>query len=143
MTTARASVTAAELWRPLEGDVLEGTVVSEFGRWLATGTDGTMRTTVLETDDGSRWHVARATWATLHEALRRVRPLRGDRLRLERLADDAEGRRCFCVERPVDAQAGAADAIGAAHEASEAASNATNSPLLPASADREATAVIP
>lgn len=84
---------------PARGSVLEGRIVAAFGRWPAVCSDGTMITSVLETDDGERWHVARTTWASLHEELKRVRPLEGDRVRIVRLEDDAEGRRQFRVER--------------------------------------------
>ena len=87
----------SSLWRPAVGAVLEGRVVAEHGRW-PTITEP-MRSIVLECEDGSRVHVLRAAWASLAAELKRVRPLRGDRLRLERLADDAEGRRQFHVER--------------------------------------------
>jgi hypothetical protein len=101
---ARAHVTwefCSTLWRPQVGDVIEGTVVSEFGRW--PGLVEPLRTLVVELPDGARVHVARASWLSLHEELKRERPLRGDRVRLERRPDDGAGRRQFHVERLDDA----------------------------------------
>jgi hypothetical protein len=87
----------AQLWRPREGDVIEGVVVAQFGRWPSATADGSMGTIVLQTDAGERVHVPRAFWARLERELKRERPRRGDRIRIERRV--GRGGRRFRVAR--------------------------------------------
>jgi len=91
-----ACATRSELWRPAPGDRVEGIVRCMRARWVVFEPELSL---VISRADGSEVYVLRHYWEQLTKALKVVRPRRGERIRVERLADDTSGRRQFHVER--------------------------------------------